>query len=578
MAKQARTANVIDAEFQRLLAAVDAAGDIAYDWDLPGQSIAWLGSSELRATLVGGAQVTSAAEFLRRISPDDVVARRRALNKHLATGVPFDCLYRIVPSGLEPQAGIWLHERGAVVRDADGEARRLIGTIRSVTARREDIAGLRYESEFDPLTGLLNRARLALVLDKSMSTAEQRNTTGAYFQIGVDRMSVINTAFGYSAGDTIMRSIGERLSASPAIADGIGRLSGDSFGMVVNNVEPFELEAVADRIFERLRAAPVNTPSGPIYVTVSIGGVEFPNANESAADCMQRAEHAMVEAKHAGRNCFARSIASDQSRNSHRETVAIAEQVREAVRERRLIFAYQPIVVAGTGEVAHYECLLRMVDPAGVIVPAGVFIPVIEQMGLARPVDRLVLEMAVRDLEECSTVRLAINLSGHTVLDSQWLARLRALVGTRRSIAERLILEITETVALRDLVHTAEFVTQVRSLGCVVALDDFGSGYMSIRNLRALPVDEVKIDGSFIKNVTHSQDNQVLVRSLVGLAQGFRMKVVAECVESNDDAEYLKTQGIDFMQGYYFGRPQIEPPWRAQGSAQAPARKVAVGG
>jgi len=574
VAKQSRTASVLDAQFQRLLAAIDAAGDLAYDWDLPGNSIDWIGSGELRATLIGGAQLTSAAEFLRRISPDDVVARRRALNQHLSTGVPFDCLYRIAPTGPEASAGIWLHERGAVVRDADGEPLRLVGTIRAVTARREDIAGLRYESEFDPLTGLLNRARLALVLDKSIGTAEQGQSTGAYFQIGVDRMSVINAAFGYSAGDSIMRSVAERLSASPAIADGIGRLSGDSFGMVVNYIEPTEMETLADRIFERLRAAPVNTPSGPIYVTVSIGGVAFPTAGESAADCMQRAEAAMVEAKHAGRNCFARSVASHHSRNNHRQTVAIAEQVREAVRERRLIFAYQPIVVSATGEVAHYECLLRMVDAAGVVVPAGVFIPVIEQMGLARPVDRLVLEMAVRDLEECPTIRLAINLSGHTVLDSQWLMRLRALVGHRRSIAERLILEITETVALRDLVHTAEFVTQVRRLGCVVALDDFGSGYMSIRNLRALPVDEVKIDGSFIKNVKHSTDNQVLVRSLVGLAQGFKMKVVAECVESSDDAEYLKTQGIDFMQGYYFGRPQIEAPWRA--GALTPLKKAAT--
>ena len=264
----------------------------------------------------------------------------------------------------------------------------------------------------------------------------------------------------------------------------------------------------------------------------------------------------------------------DRSAQSNKTYVRAAERIQAALREDRFVFAYQPIVVAardGTaGAVSHYECLLRLIDENGQIQAAGAFMPVVEEMGLIRQIDRRVLDMAVGELKRNPTVTLAVNVSAYTAGDRTWLAQIEELLKDRRDLAERLIVEITETVALRDVEESARFVQAVRALGCKVALDDFGAGFTSFRNLRALAVDEVKIDGSYVKNLPDSPDNQVFVRSMVGLARGLKLRTVAECVETEAEARALSAQGVDMFQGYFFGRPNVNPDWRRAD----PARKV----
>jgi EAL domain-containing protein (putative c-di-GMP-specific phosphodiesterase class I) len=226
------------------------------------------------------------------------------------------------------------------------------------------------------------------------------------------------------------------------------------------------------------------------------------------------------------------------------------------------------VVSAQNGEIAHYECLLRIVEESGEVRSAATFMPVVEEMGLIRQIDRKVLEMAVDELRRCPEVSLAINVSAYTTGDKVWMQRLKEYLGSEREIARRLTLEITETIALKDLQQTVAFVQQVREFGCSVALDDFGAGYTSFKSLRMLGVDEVKIDGSYIKDLTENRDNQVFVRSLLSLAQGLDLLTVAECVETENVAQWLRAYGVDLLQGYHFGRPDIKPAWRrARGEA-----------
>lgn len=194
---------------------------------------------------------------------------------------------------------------------------------------------------------------------------------------------------------------------------------------------------------------------------------------------------------------------------------------------------------------------------------AGAFIPVVERSGLMRLVDRRALDLALGELIRYPDISLAINISAVTASDSSWLRQVSSTLKNHPHAAPRLIVELTETIALENIEETARFVSALRDLNVRVALDDFGAGFTSFRNLRALAVDTVKIDGSFVKNLADNVDNQVFVRTLMGLADSFGLKTVAECVETAEDAAHLVERGVGYLQGYYFGKPSVERPWLA---------------
>jgi diguanylate cyclase (GGDEF)-like protein len=544
-------------DLARVQAAVAASGDIAYDWDLRSDRIGWSGAAHILERLVGN-PIRRGAEFLKRIAPGDMLLRRRLLEAHFKLGALFDCEYRFTDG-----AGgmIWLHERASARRGKEGEATGLTGTIRVITSNKRREAKLRFEANHDRLTGFYNRARLAQALDDVCRFNQHFKQTGAYFAIGVDRLTIINDAFGYESGDAVLTDLSQRLETRPPIGDAIGRVGGDTFGIVVAHCGEAELDAIAERILHELRAAPVETPRGPVVVTASVGAALF-HGHEAPLDIVAKAEVALRQSKQAGRDCYVRYRAGDTSRKDNRAYVRTAERIQAALREDRFVFAYQPVVSAKDGEVAHYECLLRIVEEHGEIRSAAWFMPVVEGMGLIRQIDKKVLEMAVRELGRCPEVTLAINVSAYATGDKVWMRRLKELLEFKPQVARRLMIEITETVALKDLEQSAGFVREVRALGCRVALDDFGAGYTSFKSLRTLGIDEVKIDGSYIKNLLDNPDNQVFVRSLLGLAQGLNLRTVAECVETEADAEWLRAEGIDLFQGYFFGRPDTKPAWR----------------
>src|SRR2546421_3432286 len=225
------------------------------------------------------------------------------------------------------------------------------------------------------------------------------------------------------------------------------------------------------------------------------------------------------------------------------------------------MFAFQPVVSAETGEVDYYECLLRMRSRDGRVIAAGEFVPILEQLGFIRLIDRYVLDKAFTELDAHPKVRLGFNISGLTAADRPWLRALVLQLRNRPDIASRLIVEITETAALYDIEESARFVAALRHAGCSVALDDFGAGHTSLRHLQSLAVDTVKIDGSFITNLAGNPENQVFLRHLLGLAKGFGFATVAECVTTEEDAAILRREGVGLMQGHYFGRPSLERPW-----------------
>jgi EAL domain-containing protein (putative c-di-GMP-specific phosphodiesterase class I) len=246
-------------------------------------------------------------------------------------------------------------------------------------------------------------------------------------------------------------------------------------------------------------------------------------------------------------------------RRSH--SLSILTTVRAALRDNRLLFAFQPVISAATGEVDYFECLLRMREPAGGIVAGGAFITTIEELGLIGFIDGYALEQTVRELSNYPKIRLGLNISSLTACDGRWLRLLISLLRGRPDLACRLIVEITETAALQDITESARFVDVLHHTGCRVALDDFGAGHTSLRQLRSLAVDTVKVDRSLIRNISCRADKRLVMCDLLAVIKSFRVTTVAEGVENAEDAATVRLLGFGYLQGYHMGPPTIERSW-----------------
>jgi diguanylate cyclase (GGDEF)-like protein len=540
--------------------AIEASGDVLYEWDINDDRMYWAGrSSDLLGSERAVEALGSGAAFNSRINPEDLPLRLKALSDHLNEGVPYDCEYRVRSDN---GTFAWVHDRGAAQHSPDGEALRVVGTLRPVTARKQHEARLERLANFDELTGHLNKARLRDALEHALAFSLRCDVPGAFLVVGVDKLAWINNTFGYEVGDKVLIAIGRCLDACLRSCDIIGRIGADRFGVILGKCNEEQMARATDRILQSLRETPIEIDLAPVHVTVSIGGMAFPDHPTSAYDVMTKAETSLKQAKREGRDRFCAYQASDPQSEELRRSLDLAAQVTQAMRDRRLMLAYQPIVTEA-GEPAFYECLLRLRELDGRVIPAGSFIAAVEQLGLVRTVDRYVLELAIDTLTETPDIHLAINISGLTVSDASWLRSLRAMLIGKPEIAERLIVEITETAALHDIEESSRFITTVRDLGCRVAVDDFGAGFTSFSHLKALTIDIVKVDGSFIKNIDSNPDNQLFVRNLLGLANAFGLETVAECVETAAEAAFVAAEGVTYQQGWFYAKPSLEVPHAA---------------
>jgi diguanylate cyclase (GGDEF)-like protein len=542
-----------------LESALVSAGDVAYFWDVATDRLTWSGNLPDVLVEVPVETLASGHALNDRIHPEDLPRRLKALSDHFALGKQYDCEYRLRTGHGQV---VWVHDRGLAKMGGAGVPKTMAGTLRIITQRKQTEARLERAANYDDLTGHFNKSRLRQELEQAMSFARRFSIAGAFLVVGVDKLALINSAYGYEVGDAVLVTVGQRLDRFMRASDVVGRLSGDRFGIVLTQCPEDAIAAAMDRIIEVMRDRPIDIDGQSIPVTVSIGCVMFPNFTSTAYDVIARAETALNAAKLAGRSCWQVHRPSEQQSLQHRRHMVVAAEVQRAVREDRLVFTYQPIVKADNFEVIKYECLLRLRDEQGKIMSAAEFIPVVEELGMTRFMDRHVLDMAIADLRADPALQLSMNISGLTATDQAWLRALNSAVKATPEVAPRLVVEITETAALHDIEETARFVNAVRDLGCRVAIDDFGAGFTSFRHLKALTVDMVKIDGSFVRDLAVNVDNQLFIRNLMGLAETFGLRTCAEFVENAEDAAFLVKAGVDFLQGYYFGRPDFQRRWR----------------
>ncbi len=477
----------------------------------------------------------------------------------------YHCEYQILQND---ESFHWVEERGGWI--GSGASRRLIGMIRSVEDEKSKVRELSWLARNDELTGLLNRVSLRHHLDEWFESNPSTGQKGAYLLVGVDHLAAVNADFGFEVADEVIVEVAARLRVQIGPENYMGRVAGTKFGILLHECPEACVRAMAAKILNSVRERVIDTAKGGIAASVSLGAVALPEFANTSQEAMSCAESALDEAKRIGRSSWTVFSQNTDNISMRRRNTHLSDVILTALNERRIQIAFQPIVTDPDQVPSKFECLIRMKGQDGEEIPAPEFIPAAERLGLVHLLDRRVLEMAINTLVNCPNINLAVNISMETVKDYVWAERYIALIRENQNVASRITVELTETQVVDAVDASIEFVSSIKKLGCDFAIDDFGAGYTSFRILKALDIDVLKIDGSFVTGVASSRDNQLFVRTLLDLARNFGMKTVAEWVDNDADAMLLKGLGVDYLQGYLIGKPQVLPSWLPEGAPNVP--------
>lgn len=400
-------------------------------------------------------------------------------------------------------------------------------------------------------------------LEKTIRQTIADHTSGALLILSVSNLAMIINAYGHDTSEIVMHDLLKMIADILPEGCTAQRLQRDQLGIILANSFPEDTAAMTFRVHSIAQNFGRDSyATAALHLITTIGSVNFPLETASAPDALDKAYVSVNSQQIVPCRTFEMTR---HEADMSRQQMGLANYLLKAFKEQRLRLAFQPIIESKTGVTKHYEALFRIISQSGKISSGGALIPVAEKMGLIDMVDTMVMEMVIAELRRSPNVSIAFNVSNMTTENSAWLDQLSQLIKETPEIASRLIIELTETAVHRDLRRSAFFVASLQSMGCMVALDDFGSGYTSFRQLKALSVDMVKIDGIFIKDLVHSSDNRFFVRTLLDFASGFGLKTVAEFVETGEIAKVLMDMGVDYMQGYYFGKPENHRSWLNEG-------------
>ena len=452
----------------------------------------------------------------------------------------------------------WFWERGAGVRTGEGPVIALEGFISDITERKLAEERLAHLAQFDPLTGLPNRTLLHDRLSQTVAQAQRQARQAAVLFVDLDRFKLINDTLGHYVGDLLIAEVARRLQHCVRAGDTVGRLSGDEFGVVLADLAHADDAAlVAQKVLEALARA-YQLAGSEAFISASIGIAVCPGDGTHAGDLLRNADMAMYRAKESTRNAYCFFTPEMNQRASAR--MQLNNDLRHAIERREFVLHYQPKVDLVSGRMQGLEALLRWNHPTRGLVAPMEFVPALEESGLILPVGEWVLEEACRQLREWSLAGLgemsmAVNLASPSFRQPDLVTRVASTLERVKVPPNRLELEATESMLMRDVGTTMTTLTQLRELGVRLSVDDFGTGYSSLSYLRRFPIDQLKIDRSFVKEVTENPDDAAITNAIISLAHSLKLQVVAEGVETAGQARVLREQGCRLMQGFLFSRP-----------------------
>ena len=458
---------------------------------------------------------------------------------------------------------IWVSISGEPIFDAEGRFTGYRGVARDITERKLAEAQIQRLAFYDELTGLPNRRLLMDRLERAVAASTREGCHGALLFLDLDNFKGINDTLGHEWGDRLLVQVGARVSACVRATDTVARLGGDEFVVVIEGLHAEEAEAAAEAeaVAQKVLAAlnqPYQIEGCEMHSTPSIGIALFRDAQQPVQELLKRADLAMYQAKAQGRNMLCFFDPDMQAAASARS--ALEGDIRQGLARAEFLLHYQPVVDA-SGQLLGAEALVRWNHPQRGMVPPADFIPLAEQTGLILPLGRQVLAMACQQLAlwAADPARvgwtLSVNVSAQEFRQSEFVQDVLAVLRDSGADARRLKLELTESLLLHDVEDSILKMQALRTLGVGFALDDFGTGYSSLSYLKRLPLDQLKIDQSFVRDVLTDPNDAAIACTIITLAHSLALDVVAEGVETEGQRAFLLRNGCQRFQGYLFGRP-----------------------
>ncbi len=476
------------------------------------------------------------------------------------------------PDGVEYH----IEDSAAPIRLPDGTLAGAVIVFRDVTDTRRMAAEIAHQARHDPLTGLPNRRAFEFRLGELLEQARRSEAEHALCYIDLDQFKVVNDGCGHAAGDALLTELATLLQHHIRRGDLLARLGGDEFGLLLADCPPDRAEQIAGELLALIADFRFRWQERSFTIGASIGMVPVTAAAASVAELMAEADLACFTAKDLGRNRVYLFRHGDAELSRRRRELQWASELREALEEQRFVLFAQPIHALMTpGTRPWYEVLLRLRQRDGRVVLPGAFLPAAERFGLMPLIDRYVLDRVLACLlgaEQAHGARLSVNLSGRSLEDASIVGTLDRYFANPGHPPDQLCIELTETTAVAHLGRTREFIGRLRGAGCRFALDDFGTGVSSFAYLKHLPVDYLKLDGSFVRDITREPIDHAMVESIHRLAQIMGFETIAEFVEDQPTLDLLRQIGIHHGQGFLLGKPApleglLDPRRRVASSA-----------
>lgn len=543
---------------ERYRLAVEGVNDGVWDWD--GRNGCLFMSKRCRNILgYDNDKEASTFEIWRDfIHEDDVEKFVRSLDSYLSEPQRkhFQIEYRTKARDGKSK---WIRTRGKAIWDDQGKAVRLAGSNTDITEQKLSEEKIHHMAYYDSLTGLPNRTLFMDRFAMAVANAQRKNRMVAIYFFDLDNFKTVNDTLGHSFGDELLSKVGGHLKLHMRKGDTIARLGGDEFIMMQSNIKDFgEVTHLATRILEMFQE-PWLLDGHEFYVTASIGISVFPGDGTDLNTLMKNADAAMYRAKEMGKNNF--QLFTSELNSRIIERLAVEGSLRKAVEKNELELVYQPQISLKTGMAVSVEALLRWHHPdLGIIMPEN-FIPLAEESGLIIPIGEWVFRTACKQFvtwreNGMEDLRLSVNLSARQFQQRNLLAVLKDIMEEVGMQPEGLELEITESIAIKDFDYSVSVLESFREMGIGVSLDDFGTGYSSLNYLKRLPINNLKIDKSFVHGLTPGSNEEMIAKSLISLAHSMKLVVTAEGVETEKQLEFLMDQKCDIVQGFLLSSPK----------------------
>jgi diguanylate cyclase (GGDEF)-like protein/PAS domain S-box-containing protein len=552
-------------EYRYTLAA-QGANDGLWDWDVETGRVYYSPRWKAMLGYDEGEIGDGLGEWLDRVHIDDLPRLRADIDAHLRHDKEnLSCEFRIRHRDGHFR---WVLCRGIAVKDPERATLRAAGSLTNITDRKLAEEQLHFEATHDSLTGLANRNLLADRLTHSLarSNRDPENRFALLF-IDLDEFKVINDSLGHQVGDRLLIEVARRLSACARKVDTIARIpgdhvariGGDEFVMLLEDLaSPEDALRVAERIHGAL-AEPFSLGGHDLVARGSIG-IATSDASYSRPDEVLRdADIALYQAKQAGKSCTC--MFDPQMHERAMTRWSTETELRRAIERDEFELHYQPIV-DGTGRLTALEALVRWRHPSRGLVMPDAFISVAEETGLIVPLGKLVLASACRQLRRWqreipsfAEMAVGVNISHRQFVSPAVIDDVARILAEAELAPQNLRLEVTESAAMQNAAQTIETMAQLRAMGVLIYMDDFGTGYSSLSQLQRMPLDALKIDRSFVKDMNRDETSRSIVESIIALAHTMRLRVIAEGVETEAQASRLAASGCDYLQGYHFGRP-----------------------